>query len=106
MIIIPKPGKDATNTTNYHPITLTSCIYKTVDLSGILNPSLLINVQCGFRSRRSTIDHLVRFLTFCREDFVHNQHLFLVFFIWRKLMIPFLIPTRKRWVCLRVTSCQ
>ena len=37
-------------------------------------------MQCGFRSRRSTDDHLVRFETFCREAFIHNQHLVSVFF--------------------------
>ena len=42
--------------------------------------NLLTNVQCGFRSRRSTIDHLVRFLTFCREAFIHKHHLVLVVF--------------------------
>ena len=42
--------------------------------------NLLTNVQCGFRSRRSTVDHLVRFETFCREAFIHNQHLVSVFF--------------------------
>ena len=36
--------------------------------------NLLTNVQCGFRSRRSTVDHLVRFETFWREAFIHNQH--------------------------------
>ena len=36
---------------------------------------LITNVQCGFRSRRSMVDHLVRFETFCREAFIHNQHL-------------------------------
>ena len=41
---------------------------------------LLTNVQCGFRSRRSTVDHLVRFETVCREAFIHNQHLVSVFF--------------------------
>ena len=41
---------------------------------------LLTNVQCGFRSRRSTVDHLVRFETFCWEAFIHNQHLVSVFF--------------------------
>ena len=51
--------------------------WSTVDLSGILN---LTNVQCGFRSKRSTVDHLVRFETFCREAFIHNQHLVSVFF--------------------------
>ena len=42
--------------------------------------NLLTNVQCGFRPRRSTVDHLVRFETFCREAFIHNQHLVSVFF--------------------------
>ena len=37
-------------------------------------------MQCGFRSKRSTVDHLVRFETFCREAFIHNQHLVSVFF--------------------------
>ena len=39
--------------------------------------NLLTNVQCGFRSR---VDHLVKFERFCREAFIHNQHLVLVFF--------------------------
>ena len=42
--------------------------------------NLLTNVQCRFRSRRSTVDHLGRFETFCREAFIHNQHLVSVFF--------------------------
>ena len=42
--------------------------------------NLLTNVQCGFRSRRSMVDHLVRFETFCMEAFIHNQHLVSVFF--------------------------
>ena len=45
---------------------------------------LLTNVQCGFRSRRSTIGHLVRFETFCMEAFIHNQHLVSVFFDLKK----------------------
>ena len=88
-IVIPilKPGKDPTNPTSYRPIALTSCICNTMErmvnhrLVGYLEShNLLTNVQCGFRSRRSTIDHLVRFETFCREAFIHNQHLVSVFF--------------------------
>ena len=41
---------------------------------------LLTNVQSGFRSKRSTVDHLVRFEMFCRVAFIHNQHLVRVFF--------------------------
>ena len=71
IIPIPKPGKDPTNPTNYHPIALTSCICKTIErminrrlVWYLESHNLLTNVQCGFRSRRSTVDHLVRFETF------------------------------------------
>ena len=83
IIPIPKHGKDPTNPTNYRPIALTSCICKTMER--MINRRLVWyfeshNLQCGFRSRRSTVDHLVRFETFCREAFIHNQHLVSVFF--------------------------
>ena len=92
-IIIPisKPGKDPTNPTNYRPIALTSCICKTMErmitrrlVWYLESHNLLINVQCSFRSRRSTIDHLVNFETFCREAFIHNPHLVSVFFYLEK----------------------
>ena len=91
IIPIPKPGKDPTNPTNYRPIALTSCICKTMErminrrlVWYLESNKLLTNVQCGFRSRRSTVDHLVRFETFCREAFIHNQHLVSVFFYLEK----------------------
>ena len=87
VIPIPKPGKVLTNPTNYRPIALTSCICKTMArmikrrfVWYIGSNNLLTNVQCGFRSRRTTVDHLARFETFCREAFIHSQHLVLVFF--------------------------
>ena len=40
-----------------------------------LNHKLLTSVQCWFRARWGTVDHLVRFETFAREAFVHNQHM-------------------------------
>ena len=87
VIPIPKPGKDPTNPTSYRPIALTSCICKTMErminrrlVWYLESHKLLTNVQCGFRSKRSTVDHLVRFETFCREAFIHNQHLVSVFF--------------------------
>ena len=152
VIPIPKPGKDPTNPTNYRPIALTSCICKTMErminrrlVWYLESHKLLTNVQCGFRSKRSTVDYLVRFETFCREAFIHNQHLVSVFFdlekaydtTWKYEIMKdlhgfglrgrlpifisnfyridllksgwdllFLIPTHKRWVCLRVASCQ
>ena len=88
-IIIPFPntGKDPNNHTNYRPIALTCCICKTMErminhrlVWYLESHNLLTNVQCGFRSRRSAVDHLVRFETFCREAFIHIEHLVSVFF--------------------------
>ena len=74
VIPIPKPGKDPTNLTNYRPIALTSCICKTMErmihrrlVLYLESYNLLTNVQCGFRSRCSTTDHLVRFVMFCTK---------------------------------------
>ena len=41
---------------------------------------LITNFQCGFRSKRSTVDHLVSFKTFVREAFIKKEHLTAVFF--------------------------
>ena len=86
VIPIPKPGKDPTNHTSYRPIALTSCICKAMErmincrfVWYLESHKLLTNVQCGFRFRRSTIHHLVRFETFSREAFIHNQYLVSVF---------------------------
>ena len=86
-IPIPKPGNCPANPTSYRPIALTSCICKTVErminrrlVWYLESHNLLTNVQCGFRSKRSTVDHLVRFEMFCRYAFIHNQPLVLVFF--------------------------
>ena len=109
VIFIPKPGKDPTNPTSYSPIALTSCICKTIKrminrrlVWYLESHNLLTNVQCGFRSRRSTVDHLVRFETFCREAFIHNQHLVSMFFdmekgydtTWKYEGPPWLRPKR------------
>ena len=39
------------------------------------NNGLLAKQQCGYRSNRSTVDHLVRLETFIRDAFIQNQHL-------------------------------
>ena len=87
IVPVPKPGKDHTVPTNYRPIALTSCVCKTMErminarLVWFLESNNLISdFQCGFRSQRSTVDHLVRFETFIREAFVKNEHLVAVFF--------------------------
>ena len=91
IISIPKPGKDHFNPLNYRPIALTSCICKTVErmvnerLVWYLEKNgLLAQQQCGYRSNRSTVDHLVRLETFIRDAFIHNQHLVAVFFDLQK----------------------
>ena len=87
IIPIPKPGKDNTDPSNYRPIALTSCLCKTLErmintrlLWFLESNGLITNFQCGFRSKRSTVDHLVRLETFVREAFIKKEHLTAVFF--------------------------
>ena len=42
--------------------------------------NLITNFQSGFRNKRCTVDHLVRFETFIREAFIKKEHLTAVFF--------------------------
>ena len=49
------------------------------------NNGLLVKQQCGNRSNRSTVDHLVRLETFIRDAFIQNQHLVAVFFDLQKV---------------------
>ena len=41
---------------------------------------LISNLQCGFRSKRCTTDHLVHLETVIREAFIRNEHLAAIFF--------------------------
>ena len=87
IIPIPKPGKDNTDPSNYRPIALTSCPCKTLErmintrlIWFLESNGLITNFQFGFRSKRSTVDHLVRLETFVREAFIRKEHLTAVFF--------------------------
>ena len=91
IIPIPKPGKDPTCEDNYRPISLTSCLCKTIER--IINErlvyylesnNLLTAIQSGFRKSRSTTDHLIRLETFIRQSFIRKEHCVGVFFDMEK----------------------
>ena len=87
VIPIPKPGKDHSDPNSYRPISLTSCVCKT--LERMINDRLvwyfehnniLTDIQCGFRKRKSTVDHLVRLESFIRDAFLNKQEVVSIFF--------------------------
>jgi ribonuclease HI len=87
IIPVPKPGKDHTNPTNYRPISLTSCLCKTMErmintrLVWFLESNgLLAESQSGFRHFRSTMDHLVSLESNIRNAFIRGEHMVSVFF--------------------------
>ena len=87
IIPIPKLGKDHEEPSNHRPIALTSCLCKTLErminkrLVWYLESNDLISpIQSGFRSGRSTNDHLMRLETFIRDAFVNREHVVSVFF--------------------------
>jgi hypothetical protein len=42
--------------------------------------NLLADIQCGFRSQRSTLDHLIKLESFIRDAFINNEHAVSIFF--------------------------
>ena len=92
IIPIPKPEKNSLYPFNYRPIALTSCLCKTMErmvnkrlVWFIESNNLYTNSQCGFRSQRSTMDHVVRLETSIREANIQRQHLIAVFFDLEKV---------------------
>ena len=92
-IVVPihKPGKNHSNSSNYRPIALTSCICKL--LERMINERLMdfmemnrlfSNVQCGCRREKSTLDHLVRMESAVRNAFVLGEHQVSIFFDMEK----------------------
>ena len=88
VIAFPKPKKDHSNAENYRPISLTSCLSKSMER--MINTRLydylemnkiLANIQNGGRRGRSTVDHLVKLETAIRNSFAHNNHFISVFSI-------------------------
>ena len=87
VIPVPKPGKDHSNPTNYRPISLTSCLCKTMER--MINSRLvwfletnnfLSKYQSGFRRGRTTTDHLIRLESLIRDAFVRGNHVVSIFF--------------------------
>ena len=95
VIPIPKLGKDDTDPSNYQPISLTSCICKTMELMVNLRlmwylevNNILTETQSGFHLQRSTIDQLVRLESIVRQALIRRQRVVAIFFILKRLMIP------------------
>ena len=87
VIPIPKPGKDHSDPNNYRPISLTSCVCKTLErmindrlVWYLEDNNILADIQCGFRKRKSTLDHLVRLESFIRDAFLNKQEVVSIFF--------------------------
>ena len=91
VIAIPKPGKDSKNLSNYRPISMTSCLCKTIErmintrLVWFLEKNnILTKYQSGFRKGRTTTDQLIRLESFIRDSLVKGNHVVAVFFYLEK----------------------
>ena len=82
-IVIPihKPVKNHTDSSNYRPIAVTSCICKLFErmintrmLDYLVMKKIFSNIQCGCRRERSTMDHLVRLEHEVRTAFALGEH--------------------------------
>ena len=87
VIPIPKPGKDPSNPTNYRPISLTSCVCKTMEkmvntrLTWILKEkSVITPTQCGAEKGRSTLDSLTQLEEHIRRGFTEKKPTVAIFF--------------------------
>ena len=84
VIPISKTGKDPKNPSNCHPISLTSCLCKTMINTRLVwfleKNNILTKYQNGFRKGRTTTDQLIRVESFIRDSFLKGNHVVSVFF--------------------------
>ena len=87
IVPILKPGKDPQDSSNYRPISLTSCLSKL--LQKIINIRLMQDLeegnyisraQSGFRTNRSTSDHLCQMESYVQQVITNRKHTLAVFF--------------------------
>ena len=88
-IVLPihKPGKNHSDSKNYRPSALTSCLCKLFErminerlMYYLERRKILSGIQCGGRQNRSTLYHLVRMEQKVKKAFAVNEHLVAIYF--------------------------
>ena len=99
-IPISKPGKDPTNPSNYRPIALTSVLCTVMErmvhvrlFDFFDQKGTLSTVQCGGRTKPTTIDHLLSLDAIVRKAQANNEQVESIFFDMEKI-IRFNMKTR------------
>jgi hypothetical protein len=87
IILLLEPNKDKQNPSSYRPISLLSCLGKL--LEKIIKSRLMLEIerrqilpqhQAGFRSKKSTINNIVRLERYAREQLIRSRHSAVIFF--------------------------
>ena len=87
----PKPGKTTTDTANYRPIALTTCVGKLLErivhtrlMQHLESNNLISQIQFGFRKNHSTTDSLLRLRNFVQENKRQRRYSAAIFFDLKK----------------------